>query len=62
MSQVTLSQRTGLIDKTGTAIIPAKLNSIQAFGNMLEVEMNGKMALLNLSVYRYVWEEDGFGK
>ena len=62
LCQATQGHHGCLIDKEGVAIIPCQMNSSLQFDTMFQVEINGKMAMFNLKTFRYIWQEDGFGK
>lgn len=62
LSIVTKNNLLCVIDKSGTALTPCQLNNTHSFGNILQVEMNGKMAMFRLNTRNYIWQDPGFGK
>lgn len=61
LCNVIIEDKMGIIDYTGTSIIPCELDAITPVNStVLKLEKNSKMAYYNLLTREYFWKEEGF--
>ncbi|MES2590406.1 MAG: WG repeat-containing protein [Bacteroidota bacterium] len=61
LCNVIIEDKMGIIDYTGTSIIPCELDAITPVNiTVLKLEKNSKMAYYNILTREYFWKEEGF--